>query len=133
MLGPAPPGRALCFEDQYLSTGGQLYELLAGHDRFIADLRPLFAPVLAARGQAPGLTCHPYDICTLLLAEEAGVIVTAPHGGPLDVPLDVDHARRLGRLRERRDPSARRTRAATCARSSAPLTVRADPVYARGS
>ncbi|MFI5357479.1 MAG: inositol monophosphatase, partial [Opitutales bacterium] len=26
------------FDDQYISTGGQLHELLAGHDRFIADL-----------------------------------------------------------------------------------------------
>src|SRR5512143_341417 len=32
-LGAQPEGKALCFEDQYASTGGQLYELLAGHDR----------------------------------------------------------------------------------------------------
>src|SRR6266568_376328 len=35
------PRRAACFEDQYACTGGELYELMAGHDRFIADLRPL--------------------------------------------------------------------------------------------
>src|SRR6266480_1623786 len=35
------PGRAACFEDQYACTGGELYELMAGHDRFVADLRPL--------------------------------------------------------------------------------------------
>src|SRR5213080_3162553 len=35
------PGRAACFEDQYASTGGELYELMAGHDRWVADLRPL--------------------------------------------------------------------------------------------
>ena len=46
-LGPYSPGKTHCFEDQYASTGGQLYELLAGHDRFIADLRPLLRPVLA--------------------------------------------------------------------------------------
>ena len=28
-LGPGEPGKALCFEDQYASTGGQLYELLS--------------------------------------------------------------------------------------------------------
>jgi len=39
-LGPVQPGKAHCFEDQYASTGGQLYELACGHDRFIADLRP---------------------------------------------------------------------------------------------
>src|SRR5213593_1408549 len=35
LVAPAP-GRAACFEDQYASTGGQLYELMAGHDRLIA-------------------------------------------------------------------------------------------------
>jgi fructose-1,6-bisphosphatase/inositol monophosphatase family enzyme len=90
LLGPMPPGRAACFEDQYISTGGQLYELIAGHDRFNADLRPLFDRVLAERGEPPAMPCHPYDICTALLAREAGVIVSAPGGGALDVPLDVD-------------------------------------------
>jgi hypothetical protein len=90
VLGPPPAGRALCFEDQYLSSGGQLYELMAGHDRFSADLRPLFDGVLAERGEPPTLACHPYDVCTYLIAEEAGVIVTGPDGGVLDAPLDVD-------------------------------------------
>jgi len=89
-LGPYAPGKAHCFEDQYASSGGQLYELVAGHDRFIADLRPLMRPLLAARGLPPSLTCHPYDICTALIAEESGVIVTDPYGQPLDAPLDVE-------------------------------------------
>jgi fructose-1,6-bisphosphatase/inositol monophosphatase family enzyme len=90
VLGPPPPGRALCFEDQYLSSAGQFYELLAGHDRFNADLRPLFERVLAERGEPPTLACHPYDVCTALIAEEAGVVLTGPKGKPLDAPLDVD-------------------------------------------
>ena len=53
-LGPVRPGKAHCFEDQYISTGGQLYELMAGHDRFVADLRPLMEPVLARRGLRAG-------------------------------------------------------------------------------
>ena len=89
-LGPPSPGKALCFEDQYASTGGQLYELLAGHDRFVADLRPLVRRVLAERGQPPSLCCHPYDVCAALIAEEGGVIVTDPFGRVLDVPLDVE-------------------------------------------
>jgi len=89
-LGPYASGKAHCFEDQYASTGGQLYELAAGHDRFIADLRPLMRPVLASRDLPPALTCHPYDICTALIAEESGVIVTDAKGRPLDVPLNVD-------------------------------------------
>ena len=89
-LGPYAPGKAHCFEDQYASTGGQLYELMAGHDRFVADLRPLMRPLLAGRGLPPALTCHPYDICTALIAEESGVIVTDPYGRPLDAPLNVE-------------------------------------------
>lgn len=89
VLGPNPTGKALCFEDQYLSTGGQLYELLMGHDRFIADLRPLMTPLLQQRGIQRGLCCHPYDICTALIARQAGVIITAPDGTSLDAPLDL--------------------------------------------
>ena len=89
-LGPATAGKAQCFEDQYASTGGQLYELLAGHDRFVADLRPLLRSLLASRGLAPPLTCHPYDICTALIAEESGAIVTDPYGRVIDAPLDVE-------------------------------------------
>ena len=65
------PDKAACFEDQYLSTGGQLYELMAGHDRFIADIRPLLQSVVASRGLPPALCCHPYDICTALIARSA--------------------------------------------------------------
>ena len=88
-LVPPAPGRAACFEDQYASTGGELYELLAGHDRLVADLRPLMQPVRAAGGLPPGLCCHPYDLCTALIAEEAGVIVREPGGMPVDAPFDV--------------------------------------------
>ena len=89
-LGPYKSGKAHCFEDQYASTGGQLYELAVGHDRFVADLRPLIRALLADRGLPPALTCHPYDICTALIAEESGVIVTDVNGQPLDVPLNVE-------------------------------------------
>jgi hypothetical protein len=89
-LGPVQRGKAGCFEDQYTSTGGQLYELMTGHDRFIADLRPLLDRMLAARGQELGICCHPYDICTALIATEAGVLLTDARGGTLDAPLTVD-------------------------------------------
>jgi fructose-1,6-bisphosphatase/inositol monophosphatase family enzyme len=74
------------FDDQYLSTGGQLYELLSGHDRFVADLRPLAFARLRLRA---GLACHPYDICPALIAREVGCVITAPDGGPLRAPLDT--------------------------------------------
>jgi fructose-1,6-bisphosphatase/inositol monophosphatase family enzyme len=89
-LGPVEPGKAHCFEDQYLSSGGQLYELMMGHDRFVADLRPLVESVLNRRGLVLGICCHPYDVCTELIAREAGVIVTDEQGGPLRAPLKVE-------------------------------------------
>lgn len=90
VLGPVQPGKAQCFEDQYISTGGQLYELMVGHDRFVADLRPLIEPLLSRKGRTLGLACHPYDICTALIAEELGVVITGPDGTRLDAPLAVD-------------------------------------------
>lgn len=89
-LGPSPPGKALCFEDQYTSSGGQLFELMAGHDRFVADLRALLGPVMQARGLPLGLCCHPYDLCTELIARELGVVVTDASGGPLRATLAVE-------------------------------------------
>jgi fructose-1,6-bisphosphatase/inositol monophosphatase family enzyme len=89
VLGPSHAGQALAFEDQYICSGGQLYELLMGHDRWIADLRPLVEAILNARGQALGLCCHPYDLCTELIAREAGLIITDEHNKPLAAPLDV--------------------------------------------
>ncbi|HEX8144620.1 MAG TPA: hypothetical protein VF553_18775 [Pyrinomonadaceae bacterium] len=89
-LGPSPPGKALCFEDQYTSSGGQLFELMAGHDRFVADLRAIMGPVMQARDLPLGLCCHPYDLCTELIARELGVIVTDGRGGPLRAALKVE-------------------------------------------
>ena len=89
-LGPSPPGKALCFEDQYTSSGGQLWELMAGHDRFVADLRAYMGPVMTERGLPLGLCCHPYDLCTELIARELGVIVTDARGEPLRAKLAVE-------------------------------------------
>ena len=74
------------FDDQYMTTGGQIYELMTGHDRMLGDLRPL---VHARLGLESALVCHPYDICTCLLLEEAGGLVEDPFGRPLDAPLDT--------------------------------------------
>ena len=74
------------FEDQYLATGGQFYELIAGRDRMLGDLRPL---AFAELGLPTALACHPYDCCTALLVEAAGGVVVDPFGQPLDCPLDT--------------------------------------------
>ena len=89
VLGPPAKGKAACFEDQYISTGGQLYELMIGHDRYVADLRALLEGVFADRGLPHPLCCHPYDLCTILIAEELGLSITGPTGAPLDAPLDL--------------------------------------------
>ena len=89
ILGNVERGKALCFEDQYLSTGGQIYELISGHDRFIADLRPLLENVMMKRGVDLGICCHPYDLCTELIAREAGVIITDERGHPVKSKLNI--------------------------------------------
>jgi hypothetical protein len=86
VMGPPQPGKAQLFEDQYISSGGQLYELMVGHDRFVADLRPLFE---RRRQGGAALCCHPYDLCTELIAREVGVLVTDEQGSRLSAPLDV--------------------------------------------
>src|SRR5207249_6062530 len=63
------PRRAACFEDQYASTGGELYELIAGHDRFIADLRPL----VKSASLPPPFCYPPYELATALVGVGAGV------------------------------------------------------------
>lgn len=76
----------LVFNDQYISSGGQFYEILAGHDLFIADLRPEAFQKLSI---PDNLASHPYDVCTALILQEAGCVVEQPDGSPLDCPLDT--------------------------------------------
>ncbi len=86
--------RCVVFDDQYLSTGGQIYELIAGHDRFQADLRATLRSLEDPSSPPPGMACHPYDICVELIAREAGVFITDATGNrlasPLDTTTDVD-------------------------------------------
>ncbi|MBN1404464.1 MAG: inositol monophosphatase [Opitutales bacterium] len=86
-LGSSPS--PVIFDDQYISTGGQLYEIMCGHDRLVGDLRPY---ALRALGLETTLVCHPYDICTEMLAREAGCIVEHPLNGPVSAPMDTTTA-----------------------------------------
>ncbi len=90
-LGEVEPGRATVFDDQYITTGGQMVELMVGHDRFCCDLRPLFYEILAEQGEPAthGLECHPYDVAGALVARQAGVVLTDGFGRELNAPLDV--------------------------------------------
>ena len=85
-LGSSPS--PVIFDDQYISTGGQLYEIMCGHDRLVGDLRPY---ALRALGLEATLVCHPYDICTEMLAREAGCIVEHPLRGPVAGPMDTTY------------------------------------------
>ena len=90
--GPLEEGRGLVFDDQYISTGGQLVELMMGRDRFCCDLRPLLYEILSRRrgvSIARGLVCHPYDLAGAPAVEAAGVILTDGFGARLDAPLDL--------------------------------------------
>ncbi len=82
-------GKTIVFEDQYISSGGQMYELLVGHDRFIADLRTLLNKKLVSENKKKGHICHPYDICAKLIAEESGIMLTDAFGKNLNAPFDL--------------------------------------------
>ncbi|MFP4088790.1 MAG: inositol monophosphatase family protein [Cyclobacteriaceae bacterium] len=89
-IAPIREGKALLFEDQYISSGGQLYEMLMGHDRFTADLRTALYQELAKKNETPaGLCCHPYDVCATLIGEEAGLIITNIEGKSLNPALNL--------------------------------------------
>ncbi len=92
LFGATLTNEIMYFDDQYLCSGGQLHELIAGHDRFIADLRGLVGAVLQQQGKKAGLSCHPYDLCTELVARQAGVLITDIRGNQLATPLDTTTA-----------------------------------------
>ena len=89
LYGHQSDGTPLVFNDQYISTGGQFYEILSGHDRFIADMRPIAFRALDMEEQ---LSCHPYDVACALIMEEAGCPIEHPDGSPLNCPLDTTSA-----------------------------------------
>jgi hypothetical protein len=89
ILGGLEASKTAMFDDQYLSTGGQLYELMTGRDRMLLDARGLLYERFKREGKPVGHACHPYDLCTVLIAEEAGVVVTDARGRQLDAPLDT--------------------------------------------
>ncbi|MCH2156663.1 MAG: inositol monophosphatase, partial [Opitutales bacterium] len=87
--GLTESGSPVIFDDQYMSTGGQFYEILMGHDRAIIDAR---REVYMAEGLDNILTCHPYDIGAWLILEESGCIIERPDGGPLDFRVNTTEA-----------------------------------------
>ena len=74
LLGPPQVGRALTFEDQYISSGGQLYELVMRH-RWTVDLRPLHRATPSCGQACPGCAV------TLTISHRARVTRIASGGG----------------------------------------------------
>ena len=85
-------GKSILFEDQYISSGGQLYQMLVGHDRFVADIRAALFRKFRKEGKKTGHVCHPYDVCATLIGEEAGLIITDLEGATLNPPLNTSQA-----------------------------------------
>lgn len=76
-------GAVRVFSDEYISTGGQMYLLATGRYRLVADIREHVQ-------STPGsLCCHPYDLCTELIAREAGAVIVKVDGEPLDYDIDT--------------------------------------------
>lgn len=89
LIGGLEVSKTAMFDEQYLSTGGQLYELMMGRDRMLVDVRGRLYEKFKRAGRLSGHACHPYDLCTVLIAEEAGVEITDGAGAPLNAPLDT--------------------------------------------
>jgi hypothetical protein len=87
LVGANKHASPVIFDDQYLSTGGQFHEMISGHDRMIADLRPLIHRTLDLESS---LACHPYDCCSWLVLQKSGVLYEHPLGGFPDAPLDTE-------------------------------------------
>ena len=85
MVSPIPN----LFDDQYISTGGQMVQLMTGRDRCVLDLRPDFNAILGRAGEDRFIESHPYDLSGLLALKQSGVVVTDSRGETLNAPLDV--------------------------------------------
>jgi fructose-1,6-bisphosphatase/inositol monophosphatase family enzyme len=74
-----------CYDDQYISSGGQLALLALGTYRMVCDVRGL----AGARLGRKTITTKPYDLAgAVVCARAAGCVVTAPDGSELDFPID---------------------------------------------
>ena len=70
------------FEDQHLATAGQLYALIEGKEKLVVDIRPHLNTRWRRQNKTTGLCAHPYDLCSWLIAHEAGVVIVAMNGKP---------------------------------------------------
>ena len=75
-----------CYDDQYISSGGQLALLALGTYRAVVELRHH----VARSCEPPTQVAKAYDVTgAVLCAREAGCVLTDPAGGELDFPIDA--------------------------------------------
>lgn len=89
-VGSGKSGQALVFDDEYISSAGQLWLLASGRYRMVADIRGFIGRKMEEKGQPAALCCHPYDLSTYLIFTEAGGILVGMEGKELTYPLDLD-------------------------------------------
>lgn len=77
------------FDDQYISCGGLMYQLMTGRDLCCLDLRPQFNQILGRSGDERFIESHPYDLAGLLTLRSTGVIMTNGLGRLLDAQLNI--------------------------------------------
>lgn len=77
------------YDDQYASSAGQIYEMLKGRDRFVADLRHVLNRHAREEGRRTSHVCKPYDCAAHLIGQEAGLLITTPEGKPFTAPMDT--------------------------------------------
>jgi len=90
IIGPVYEGISRVFDEQYITSGGQIANLVTGKYRGIIDIRPFLGRIT---GTPFGLCAHPYDLCTKLIADQANAIINC-YGVYTDriakkVPLDA--------------------------------------------
>ena len=74
------------YDDQYISSAGQLVLLALGRYRMVVDPREHVARV----AHVGSVTSKPYDLAgAVVCARAAGAVVTSVEGGELDFPIDA--------------------------------------------
>jgi len=72
IIGPVYKGISRVFDEQYISSGGELANLVTGKYRGVIDIRPFLGRIT---GTPFGLCAHPYDLCTKLIVDKANAII----------------------------------------------------------
>jgi fructose-1,6-bisphosphatase/inositol monophosphatase family enzyme len=90
LYGHPTENSALVFSEQYISSAGQLFMLMTGKYRMVADIRALLNNYQKKRDLFLPLCVHPYDLSTSLIAIESGCIVKNVYGDNLDYPLNLN-------------------------------------------